>query len=422
MAEYAPPRYQARFRGQPVDLTAEVMSANPFPIYAALREEQPVSWVRLRIPQWYTVWLVSRYADVQTVLKDPRFANDPDNAGVKRPWLPDFARPLQRNMLALDGPDHTRLRTLVHKAFTPVTVEQMQARITGITNGLLDKMAAHGEVDLMPAFALPLPLSVIIELLGIPTGDYEKFHRWSKAVLRPHSAWTAPFVFPAMWRFLRYLRRLCVEFKTVPQPGLLSALVQAEEAGERLTEDELIAMAVLLILAGHETTVSLLAVGTLELLQNPDQLALLRSKPELIRVAIEELLRYTCPIKIISPRFVREDLELAGVTLPRGTLVSALLASANRDEQQFPDPDRLDITRENSKTHVAFGNAAHFCIGAPLARMEAQTAFPALLERFPELRLAGPRESLRWRDSVVARNLQALPVRLTKSAAARSGA
>jgi cytochrome P450 PksS len=265
-------------------------------------------------------------------------------------------------------------------------------------------------MDLVRAYALPLPLTVILELQGIPSQDRDRFHRWSKALIKTPTPINMLRAFPSIIAFMRYLRRLFRQLRSTPQVGLLTAMVQVEEAGDRLSEDELLAMAFLLLIAGHETTVNLIASGTLALLQHPDQLQLLRSDPSLIRPAVEELLRYTNPLETTTPRYAREDVTVAGVAIPRGATVLAVLASANRDERQFEHPDRLDITRENNR-HLAFGQGAHFCLGAPLARLEGQIAINTLLHRLPDLHLAVPVKSLRWRTTPVLRGLEALPVR-----------
>jgi len=388
------------------DIVSREFKADPFPFYARLRAEQPVCCVK--VPGFGKVWLVTRYNDVVAVLKDDRFSKDEMNA-LKQPWVPSFAKPLQRNMLDLDDPDHARLRTLVHKAFTPLMVEQLQERIQAIADLLLDTVQHKGSMDLIREYALPLPLTVIVELLGIPSQDRDRFHRWSKALLKTPTRLNLLLALPPLVAFMHYLRRLFRELRSVPQEGLLTALVQVEEAGDHLSEDELLAMAFLLLIAGHETTVNLISSGTLALLQHPDQLERLRSDPSLIRPAVEELLRFASPLETTTPRYTREDATIAGVTIPRGALVLAAIASANRDETQFDDPDQLDITRENNR-HVAFGLGAHFCLGAPLARLEGQIAISTLLRRMPRLQLAVPVESLRWRATPVVRGLVTLPV------------
>lgn len=390
-----------------VNLVSPEFKADPFPFYARLRAENPVCCVVIPgLPS--KAWLVTRYNDVVMVLKDSRFAKNPLNA-LKQPWLPGFAKPLQRNMLDLDEPDHARLRTLVHKAFTPSMVERLQERIQEIADQLLDAVQDKRSMDLVGAYALPLPLTVIVDLLGIPSQDRDRFHRWSKALLKPPTRFNMLRALPSMAAFMRYLRRLFRQLRSSPQRGLLTALVQVEEAGDRLTEDELLAMAFLLLIAGHETTVHLIASGMLALLQHADQLELLRAHPALMGPAVEELLRYTNPLETATPRYARDDVTVAGVTIPRGSLVLAVIASANRDASQFDDPERLDITRENNR-HLAFGQGAHFCLGAPLARLEGQIAINTLLRRLPALQLAVPVESLRWRATLVLRGLEALPV------------
>ena len=390
-----------------VNIVSREFKADPFPFYARLRGEKPVCCVT--VPGFGKAWLVTRYDDVVTVLKDDRFSKNEENA-MKQPWVPSFAKPLQRNMLDLDDPDHARLRTLVHKAFTPSIVEQMGERIQAIADRLLDAVQHKGSMDLVREYALPLPLTVIVELLGIPSQDRDRFRLWSKALLKTPTRFNLLCAVPSLIAFMRYLRRLFRRLRSTPQEGLLTALVQVEEAGDHLSEDELLAMAFLLLIAGHETTVNLISSGTLALLQHPDQLERLRSDPSIIRPAIEELLRFTNPLETTTPRYAREEAKIAGVTIPRGALVLAAIASANRDETQFDNPERLDITREKNR-HLAFGQGAHFCLGAPLARLEGQVAISTLLRRLPNLRLAVPIESLRWRATPVLRGLEALPVR-----------
>jgi cytochrome P450 len=393
-----------------VNLASREFKADPFPFYARLRVEQPVCRVTVPLmPGINEAWLVTRYDDVVNVLKDSRFAKSRLHAS-RKPWLPSFVKPLERNMLDLDEPDHTRLRTLVHKAFTPAMVERLQERIQEIADQLIDAVQHQGSMELVRAYAVLLPLTVIVELLGIPSRDRDRFHRWSKAALRTPTALNTLRSIPAIWAFMCYLRRLFRELRSTPQDGLLTALVQVEEAGDRLGEDELLAMAILLLIAGHETTVNLISSGTLALLQHPDQLQLLRADSSLIKSAVEELLRYTNPLETATPRYTRDVVTVAGVTIPRGSLVLAVIASANRDETQFDHPERLDIMREKNR-HVAFGQGAHFCLGAPLARLEGQIAINTLLRRLPNLQLAVPVESLRWRTSPVLRGLETLPVR-----------
>jgi cytochrome P450 len=400
-----------------VNIASPAFKANPFPFYARLRAEAPV--FRLTLPDRQTAWLITRYDDVVQALKDERLAKDRLKALTpgqlaKQPWVPAMFRPLARNMLDLDPPDHTRLRALVHKAFTPKLVEEMRPRVERLTGELLDAAVARGRMDLIHDYALVVPTTIIAEMLGVPVADRHKFHRWSAALLQASSRSWGMFaaIFP-VWRFLRYVRNLLRERKARPRGDLISALIQAEEAGQHLSEDELLAMVFLLLIAGHETTVNLIGSGTLALLQHPNQLARLRDDPALIRPAVEELLRYTSPVETATERFAREDVTVAGVTIPAGSLVFAVIASANRDERQFPDPDKLNLTREPNR-HLAFGLGVHFCLGAALARLEGQIAIQALLRRAPGLRLAVPAESLRWRRGLVLRGLEVLPVTLTQ--------
>lgn len=313
-------------------------------------------------------------------------------------------------MLDLDPPDHTRLRSLVHKAFTPSLVEQMRSRTQAIADDLLDRVLWLGEMDLIRDFALPLPMTIITEMLGVPTKDHDKFHRWSKAVVSLTSPSPTLRVIPAVWKFIRYLRQFFKLRRRDPQDDLVSALIKVEEAGDKLNEDELLAMVFLLLIAGHETTVNLIGNGTFALLENPNEMSKLRSEPSLVKLAVEELLRYTSPVLMTSERYALENAIIHGVTIPRGEMTLGVIGSANRDEAVFDNPDELHITRDPNK-HLSFGQGIHFCLGAPLARMEAQIAFTTLLQRLPDLRLKNSPDSLRWRPSMILRGLASLPVR-----------
>lgn len=386
------------------DLASPEFKANPYPYYARLRAEAPV--YRTRAAFGLTAWLVTRYDDVLRVLKDERFANDWSR---RMPLVFRYAKPLTRHMLNSDPPDHTRLRTLVQKAFTPRMVERLRERIHCVCDGLLNTAESRGQMDVIEDYALPLPLTVIGELLGIPAEDRLRFHSWSRSSISASSRLDILRALPDLWLFFRHLRNLIARRRAQPRDDLISALVQAEEAGDRLNEDELQAMSLLLLIAGYETTVNLIASGTLALLQNPAQGERFRRNPALAESAIEELLRYSSPLDIANARVVREDVALSGVTIPRGSLVLAGVGSANHDETQFPDPETLDVARAPNK-HLALGQGAHFCLGAPLARMEGQIALTTLFQRFPDLRLAEPAETLRWRRSLVLRGLEELPV------------
>jgi cytochrome P450 PksS len=400
----------------PVNIASPEFKANPYPFYARLRAEAPVYPVTL--PDRRTAWLITRYDDVAAALRDERLVKDRLNALTpqqlaRQPWMPGFVKPLTRNMLDLDPPDHTRLRGLVYKAFTPRLIEQMRERIQALTERLLDRALARGRFDLIRDYALPVPTTIIAAMLGVPAADRHHFQRMSNALLSAGSSrWGVILAIPPVWLFLRYTRRLIKDRRARPRDDLVSALTLAEEAGQQLSADELVAMIVLLLFAGHETTVNLIGNGTLALLQHPDQMEKLRRDPALIRPAVEELLRYASPVETATERYAREDVAVAGVTIPRGGLVCPVVASANRDDRQFADPDKLDITREPNK-HLSFGLGAHYCLGAALARMEGQIAISTLLRRAPGLRLAVEPAALRWRPGLVLRGLKALPVAVT---------
>jgi len=386
--------------------------ANPFPFLAQLRASEPV--YRTSLPDNTPVWLLTRYEDVNDLLRNLKFTKNRRSALTpdqlrKLPWVPPIFRPLERNMLDVDPPDHTRLRGLVHKAFTPSLVERMRARMQSLADELLDHVARQGEMDLIRDFALPLPMTIISEILGVPTSDRGKFHGWTQALVALTSPKPALRVMPSVWLFIRYLRRFFEMRRREPQDDLVSALIEAEEAGEKLDQDELLAMVFLLLIAGHETTVNLIGSGALALLENPDQMEKLRTNPEIIKSAVEELLRSTAPVFMTSERYARENVTIHGVTIPQGEMTLGVIGSANRDERVFDKPDQLDLTREPNK-HLSFGQGIHFCLGAPLARMETQIAINTLLSRMTDLRLQVSSDSLRWRPSMLLRGLEKLPV------------
>ena len=401
----------------PPDLASSRFKADPYPFYARLRAEAPV-W-RTTLPDKRTAWLVTRYDDVAEVLKDDTFAKDKLNAmdleqRSKTPWVPGFLRPLERNMLDLDDPDHARLRSLVSKAFTPRLLERLRGRIETLCETLLDAMERKGErggrAELVADFALPLPATVIAELLGVPAEDHAKFHRWSNRLVSVSSTRDMVRALPAALAFVRYLRRMIEKRRADPKEDLMTALIRAEEEGDKLSEDELLAMGFLLLVAGHETTVNLISGGMLAVIEYPEQAEALRGDPSLAKSAIEELLRYTSPVEMATERYPREEVEIAGTTIPRGELVLAVLGSANRDERHFEEPEVLDLARDPNR-HLAFGRGGvHHCLGAPLARMEGQITIRALLRRFPHVHLAAAHEPLRWRRGLFLRGLERLPI------------
>jgi cytochrome P450 len=409
-----------------VNLASPEFKANPFAYYARLRAEAPI--YRTILPTKEIAWLVTRYDDVAMVLRDERFVKDTANAltpaeAARQPWFRKMFKQLKKNMLERDPPDHTRLRALVSTAFTPRLIEQMRPRIERLANDLLDAALAHAgtlktqsrrQLDVIRDYALPVPTTIIAEMLGVPVADRHRFHHWSSAIISAASStWGLLKAVPNGIALVRYIRKIIKKRRADPQDDLVSALVRAEQAGDKLSEDELVAMVFLLLVAGHETTVNLIGNGMLALLQHPDQLAKLRDDPALIKPAVEELLRYGSPVETATERYAREDVTLGGVTIPRGEMVFAVIASANRDERQFPNPDALDITREPNR-HLSFGLGTHFCLGAPLARLEGQIAINTLLRRVPELQLAVAPAKLRWRRGLVLRGLEALPVVVAK--------
>jgi cytochrome P450 len=395
--------------------------ADPYPAYRRWRETAPVS------QPYPGLFVLTRYADCAAVLRDPRFghaepgqpvpffqpAQDMPAQGGEAPLTGPGGRPV-RSFLVLNPPDHTRLRKLVSKAFTPRMVARLAPRIEEITAGLLDAAQAAGDpVDLIGALAAPLPVIVISELLDVPLDDRDRFTGWSHDMAR---GLDPDFLLPpgirerqvrARSEFAGYFRDLAAARRRSPGDDLLSALVRVHDRDDVLTEGELLATCTQLHVAGHETTVNLIGNGTLALLRHPGQLARLRSEPGLIGPAVEELLRYDSPVQLTA-RSALEDAEIGGEPAPRGSVALALLGAANRDPEAYDSPDRLDIGRQPSR-HLAFGQGIHFCLGAPLARLEAQIAFRALTGRFPGLRLAGEPE---WKDNAVLRGLSRLPVAL----------
>jgi cytochrome P450 len=318
---------------------------------------------------------------------------------------------MQRNwMLFMDPPDHTRLRGLVHKVFTPRMVEKLQGQIQAITHQLLDKVQAQGHMDVIADLAYPLPVMVISAMLGVPAADWDKYHHLSTDIARTLDLTEDETVYDrgsqAAAAISAYIKELAAQRRADPQDDLLSALVAVEEAGERLTEAELVATFALLFVAGHETTINLIGNGTYALLKHPEQLEQLKSNPALIKTAVEELLRYDSPVQMTS-RVVLEPIELAGHAFERGQQVSFMLGAANRDPAQFDDPGTLDLTRQPNP-HLAFGSGIHYCLGAPLARLEGQIAINTLLQRMPNLKLTidTPEQA----DNYLLRGLQALPV------------
>ncbi|MEV4312713.1 cytochrome P450 [Actinocrispum sp. NPDC049592] len=367
---------------------------------------------RIDMPNMGIAYLVTGYEEARAAFTDPRLCRDARNAPD---WLRDRVvqnqreSGLGRNMLDSDPPDHTRLRQAVKRAFTPRRVESLRPRVGEITSGLLDRMAGQDELDLMDEFAFPLPVTVICDLLGLPYADQDQFRGWTARLLMGGEDREASRA--ASHAIRGYLEDFVagITVEDLPedaQPDLTHALIRAGQ----LDHDELVSMLMLLLIAGHETTVNLIGTGMVSLFTNPAQLELLLADLSLVPQAVEEMLRFDGPIVSAPPRIAAQDLTLGGTDIPAGSVVAIALPAANRDPARFDDPDFLDLTRTNN-AHLAFGHGTHFCLGAALARMEAEIAFTALLTRFPGIGLAVPWQDLTWRSGMV-RALNALPVRL----------
>jgi len=380
--------------------------ADPYPTYHRLRSEDPVHHSPLGF------WVLTRYDDVVAALRDPRLAKEAIASFVAA----RFGAPVPAmglSMLDRDPPDHTRLRGLVSKAFTPRVVEGLRPRIQEIVDGLIDRAAERGSMDLIEEFAYPIPVVVICEMLGVPVEDHERFKGWSLDIARGLDLiWLGPDSevgrrsVAARQALADYFRGLIAQRRAAPRNDLLSGLIAAEEAGDKLNEVELLATCILLLIAGHETTVNLIGNGTLALLRHRDQLQRLRREPTLIGTAVEELLRFDGPVQRTA-RIPSEDVVFGGRTIAKGEMVMPFIGAADRDPAQFAEPDRLDIGRTDNR-HIAFGWGIHFCLGAPLARLEGQIAVNTLVRRLPKLELATPEPE--YRQSLTLRGLKALPV------------
>ncbi|MFC9860333.1 MULTISPECIES: cytochrome P450 family protein [unclassified Streptomyces] len=376
--------------------------ANPYPYYAKLRVEGPVH--AIRTDQLERAWLIVGYDEGRAALADPRFNKDWRPTGR---W-PDGDSAISTNMLELDAPRHTRLRRLVAREFTSRRIEALRPRVEEITAELLDAMPATGSADLVDALAFPLPMTVICELLGVPDLDRDAFRLLSNGVVSPTPEQKEGDAVGAMGD---YLVELIEDKRCSPGDDLMSALIRArDEGGDGLSPDELVGMAFLLLVAGHETTVNLISNGVRALLDHPAQLALLRADPGLIDGAIEETLRYDGPVETATLRFTREPVTIGSTVIPADEVVVVALGSGGRDPGRFPDPETFDIRRD-TQGHLAFGHGVHFCLGAPLARMEARIAIRALLERCPGLARDPDGGEPEWVPGLLLRGVRRLPVR-----------
>jgi cytochrome P450 len=388
--------------------------SDPYPTYRRLRNESPVHQSPIGL-------VLSRYADCSALLRDPRVSSDQNKADIASVMFSAESTPTveaesgAKPFLFMDPPDHTRLRGLVNKAFTPRVVERLRGRVQQIVDELLDAVATKGEIEVIEDLAYPLPVRVICEMLGVPPEDHETFRGWSHDVAR---SLDPDFVLPPDFKERRqrtfdqlreYFLGLIAQRRAEPRDDLISALIAAEEQGQVMSEDELVTTCGLLLVAGHETTVNLIANGTLALLRHPRQLQRLRDDPALIRTAVEEALRFDPPVQMTA-RIALEDIDVGGATFRKGQLAILLLAAANRDEAQFQDPETFDIGREDNR-HLAFGMGIHFCVGAPLARVEGQIALDAIARRLqnPTLMIEKPA----YKENLVLRGLEALPVRFS---------
>ncbi|MYX74529.1 cytochrome P450 [Streptomyces sp. SID3915] len=386
-----------------VDLRgAQDFTANPYPFYAKMRAEGPVH--AIRTDDIEHAWLIVGYEEARAALADQRFSKDWRTA---EHWAAS-ENPINANMLEMDAPHHTRLRRLVAGEFTARRIEALRPRVEEITGRLLDAMVPAGRADLVDAFAFPLPMTVICELIGVPDLDRDSFRHLSNAIVAPVARDAEEKAVHAMGD---YLDELIADKRRSPGEDLMSALIQArDEQGDRLSSDELVGMAFLLLVAGHETTVNLISNGVRALLDHPDQLALLRARPELLDGAVEEMLRYEGPVETATFRFAREPVTIGSQVIPAGDAVLVALGSGNRDADRYPDPDTFDIRRE-PRGHLAFGHGMHFCLGAPLARMEGRIAVRALLDRCPGLAPDPDGEEPDWLPGLLIRGVRRLPVR-----------
>lgn len=397
-------------------------ATDPYPAYAWLREHAPVH--RTKLPSGVEAWLVTRYADARVALADQRLSKNPAHhaapSGAKgKTGIPGERKAeLMTHLLNIDPPDHTRLRRLVSKAFTPRRVAEFAPRVQELTDRLIDGFAANGSADLIHDFAFPLPIYAICDLLGVPREDQDDFRDWAGMMIR-HGGGPRGGVARSVKKMRGYLAELIHRKRNEPGDDLISGLIRASDHGEHLTENEAAAMCFVLLFAGFETTINLIGNGMYALFQNPDQRARLqdslrRGEKELLETGVEELLRYDGPVELATWRFATEPLTIGDRHIEAGDPVLVVLAAADRDPARFADPDVLDLGRRDNQ-HLGYGHGIHYCIGAPLARLEGQIALTTLLTRLPDIQLAADPEELRWRGGLIMRGLRKLPVSFTTS-------
>ncbi|MBJ8108360.1 MULTISPECIES: cytochrome P450 family protein [Bacillus] len=395
-----------------INLASAQFKEDAYEIYKESRKMQPILFVNeVEIGK---EWLITRYEDALPLLKDNRLKKDAANVfpqDTTNMYLSvDNSDHLTTHMLNSDPPNHSRLRSLVQKAFTPKMITQLDGRIQRIADDLIREIERKGTLNLVDDYSFPLPIIVISEMLGIPKEDQAKFRIWSHAVIAsPETPEEIKETEKQLSEFITYLQYIVDIKRKDPKEDLVSALILAENEGHKLSAPELYSMIMLLIVAGHETTVNLITNTVLALLENPNQLQLLKDNPKLIDSAIEEGLRYYSPVEVTTARWAAEPFQIHEQTIQKGDMVVIALASANRDETIFENPDVFDITRENNR-HIAFGHGSHFCLGAPLARLEAKIAITTLFNRMPALQLKGNREDIKWQGNYLMRSLEELPL------------
>lgn len=395
-----------------INLASAQFKEDAYEIYKESRKKQPILFVnQVEIGK---EWLITRYEDALPLLKDNRLKKDWTNVfsqDTKNMYLSvDNSDHLTTHMLNSDPPNHSRLRSLVQKAFTPKMIAQLDGRIQRIADDLISNIERKGTLNLVDDYSFTLPIIVISEMLGIPKEDQAKFRIWSHAVIAsPETPEEIKETEKQLSEFITYLQYLVDIKRKEPKEDLVSALILAESEGHKLSARELYSMIMLLIVAGHETTVNIITNTVLALLENPNQLQLLKDNPKLIDSAIEEGLRYYSPVEVTTARWAAEPFQIHHQTIQKGDMVIIALASANRDETVFENPEIFDITRENNR-HIAFGHGSHFCLGAPLARLEAKIAITTLFNRMPELQIKGNREEIKWQGNYLMRSLEELPL------------